>query len=195
MKTSLTVFEVQQQEQQPRLFRFSDSEISIGFGKGCNLPLEPHSENGPELRLLVRSNGTGLLRAIENREIEPVGSEAIVNVNVRIIAATNRDLLEMEKAKQFREDLFHRLNVVPVTVPPLRERLEDIGLLAAHFLEQFCLENGLAEMSFAPDAISQLQRYSWPGNVRELRNVVQRCAASAEAALITGEALKSQLQI
>jgi two-component system response regulator HydG len=136
-----------------------------------------------------------VLRAIENREIEPVGSEAIVNVNVRIIAATNRDLLEMAKAKQFREDLFHRLNVVPVTVPPLRERLEDIGLLAAHFLEQFCLENGLAEMSFAPDAISQLQRYSWPGNVRELRNVVQRCAASAEAALITGEALKSQLQI
>ena len=68
MKTSLTVFEVQQQEQQPRLFRFSDSEISIGFGQGCNLPLEPHSENGPELRLLVRSNGTGLLRAIRAPE-------------------------------------------------------------------------------------------------------------------------------
>ena len=136
-----------------------------------------------------------VLRAIENKEIEPVGCETVVSVDVRIIAATNRDLAEMARAKQFREDLYHRLNVVPVPVPPLRERLEDIAMLAPFFLDQFCAENGLAEMSFAPDAIAQLRRHSWPGNVRELRNVVQRCAASTEEVLITAKTVESHLQV
>jgi two-component system response regulator HydG len=145
-----------------------------------------------EMPLVVQAK---VLRAIENKEIEPVGSEAVVSVDVRIIAATNRDLAEMAKAKQFREDLYHRLNVVPVPVPPLRDRLEDIELLAPFFLDQFCAENGLAEMSFAPDALAQLRRHSWPGNVRELRNVVQRCAASAEGVLITAKTIESHLQL
>jgi len=145
-----------------------------------------------EMPLLVQAK---VLRAIENKEIEPVGSESVVSVDVRIIAATNRDLAEMAKAKQFREDLYHRLNVVPVPVPPLRERLEDIPVLAAFFLDLFCAENGLAEMGFAPDALAQLQRHSWPGNVRELRNVVQRCAASADGDVISAMTVESQLKL
>jgi transcriptional regulator with GAF, ATPase, and Fis domain len=137
-----------------------------------------------EMPLAVQAK---VLRAIENGEIEPVGSDAIIRVKVRIIAATHRDLEEMVRRKEFREDLFYRLNVMSLPIPPLREHLEDLDLLAAHFLESFCVENGLAEMSFAPEALDELKRQAWPGNVRQLRNVVQRCATSAENPLITAE--------
>jgi hypothetical protein len=133
-----------------------------------------------------------LLRAIENGEVEPLGSEKVVSVNVRIIAATHRDLKEMVREKQFRQDLFYRLNVVVVPVPPLRDHPDDIEVLAAHFLAKFCEENGLAEMSFAPEAITELKANPWQGNVRELRNVVQRCAASSDTPFITLEVVRQE---
>ena len=135
-----------------------------------------------------------LLRAIENGEVEPLGSEKVVRINVRIIAATHRDLKQMVQDKQFREDLFYRLNVVVIPVPPLRDHLEDVDALAAHFLERFCVENGLAEMSLAPEALAELKQQSWPGNVRELRNVVQRCAASSESPFITLDVVRQATQ-
>jgi len=103
-----------------------------------------------------------VLRAIENGEIEPVGSDSIIRVKVRIIAATHRDLEEMVRRKEFREDLFYRLNVMLLPIPPLREHLEDLDLLAAHFLESFCAENGLAEMGFALEALAELKSQTWP---------------------------------
>ena len=134
-----------------------------------------------------------VLRAIEDGEIEPVGSDSVIRVKVRIIAATHRNLEEMVRHGEFRQDLFYRLNVMSLRVPPLREHLEDVDLLAARFLELFCAENGLAEMSFAPDALIELKRQVWPGNVRQLRNVIQRCATSAEKPLITAEAVRLQI--
>jgi transcriptional regulator with GAF, ATPase, and Fis domain len=135
-----------------------------------------------------------LLRAIENGEVEPLGSEKVISVNVRILAATHRDLKQMVREKQFREDLFYRLNVVVISVPPLRDHLDDVEAFATHFLERFCAENGLAEMSFAPESIAELQKQPWPGNVRELRNVVQRCAASSETPFITLEVVRQATQ-
>jgi hypothetical protein len=144
-----------------------------------------------EMPLFVQAK---VLRAIENGELEPLGSEKVISVNVRIIAATHRDLKEMVREKQFRQDLFYRLNVVVVPVPPLREHLDDIEELAAHFLQKFCTENGLAEMGFVPEAIAELKKHAWPGNVRELRNVVQRCAASSETPFITLDVVSQQMQ-
>lgn len=135
-----------------------------------------------------------VLRAIENGEIEPVGAEAVVRVKVRIIAATNRDLAEMARKKEFREDLFYRLNVMPIRVPPLREHLDDLEVLAGHFLQKFCAENGQAEMCFAPEAIAELKKHTWPGNVRELRNMVQRCAVNSEPPVIAALEVREQIQ-
>ncbi|GAB4334632.1 MAG: sigma 54-interacting transcriptional regulator [Desulfobulbaceae bacterium] len=115
-----------------------------------------------------------LLRAIQEREIQRVGSDRPITVDVRIIAATNRDLEEDVRQGRFREDLYYRLNVVNLRVPPLRERIEDIPLLAKHFLERFAARNGRAMKGFTPAAMDLLVRYSWPGNVRELENAMER---------------------
>src|SRR5687767_6751350 len=116
-----------------------------------------------------------LLRFLETGEIQKVGSEgAGRNLNVRVIAATNRDLRDMIKLGTFREDLFYRLNVIHILVPPLRERREDIPLLVAEFLEQFLAQNRSSVTSVTPDAMKALTEYSWPGNVRELENVIER---------------------
>ncbi len=117
-----------------------------------------------------------LLRVLENREIEPLGGSGAERVDVRVIAATHRDLKQMIREKVFREDLFHRLNVLTLDIPPLREHAEDIPSLARHFLEAFCMENGLGAMDFDEPALRLLQSHPWPGNVRELRNAIQRCA-------------------
>ncbi|HXG48344.1 MAG TPA: sigma 54-interacting transcriptional regulator [Methylomirabilota bacterium] len=135
-----------------------------------------------------------VLRALENGEIEPLGAERVVRVDVRILAATHRDLASMTREGRFREDLLYRLNVVQLRVPPLREHPEDIGPLAAHFLDRFCADNGLAAMEFAPEAVAELQRHAWPGNVRELRNLVQRCAVLAQGPFIGAETVRAQLR-
>ena len=117
---------------------------------------------------------TKVLRALQENEITRVGSDKPIKVNVRVIAATNKDLQAEIAAHRFREDLFHRLNVIPIHVPNLDERKEDIPLLVSHFDELICGEMGIARKTFAADAIAALQARSWTGNIRELRNVVER---------------------
>jgi two-component system response regulator HydG len=115
-----------------------------------------------------------LLRVLQEREITRVGGNEAVTVDVRVIAATNRDLSEAIAAGRFREDLFYRLNVVAITAPPLRERVEDIPILAQHFLTHFALKNSKPVKGFSPQAMDRLVRYPWPGNVRELMNAIER---------------------
>ena len=117
---------------------------------------------------------TKVLRALQENEITRVGSDKPIKVNVRVLAATNKDLQEEIKAGNFREDLFHRLNVIPVAVPALNDRLEDIPLLVEYFSEQICGEQGIAKKSFDEGAIKALQGKQWTGNIRQLRNVVER---------------------
>ena len=117
---------------------------------------------------------TKLLRALEERRIRPVGSEAEVPVDVRVIAATNRDLRAEVAAGRFRQDLFYRLEVVTLAIPPLRERREDIAELALHFNAQLSARLGLPPLVFTPADLARLSAYAWPGNVRELRNLVER---------------------
>jgi len=114
-----------------------------------------------------------LLRVIQDKEIERLGGEKVIKVDVRIIAATNRDLKSMVEEGKFREDLYYRLNVVPVYVPPLRERREDIPVLIEHFLENFNSKYG-KRVRISPEALEVLMDYDWPGNVRELENTVER---------------------
>lgn len=116
------------------------------------------------------------LRFLETGEIQPVGETHTLNVDVRVIAATNANLQEKISRGEFRKDLYYRLNVVPIEIPPLRERMGDIQLLLQHFMRQFADEHKLPEASFTKAAINRLTAYSWPGNVRELRNVCERLA-------------------
>jgi DNA-binding NtrC family response regulator len=117
---------------------------------------------------------TKVLRALQENEITRVGSDKSIKVNVRVLAATNKNLqAEIEKGN-FREDLFHRLNVIPTHVPALKDRLEDIPLLVQYFTEQICQEQGIATKSFEPQAIEALQQLEWTGNIRQLRNMVER---------------------
>ena len=117
---------------------------------------------------------TKVLRALQESEITRVGSDKAIKVNVRVLAATNKDLQKEIKEGNFREDLFHRLNVIPIHVPALNERIEDIPLLVAHFAEQICGEQGIAVKTFEEGAIKALQDKQWTGNIRQLRNVVER---------------------
>ncbi|MBR2165314.1 MAG: sigma-54-dependent Fis family transcriptional regulator [Paludibacteraceae bacterium] len=117
---------------------------------------------------------TKVLRALQESEITRVGSDKAIKVNVRVLAATNKNLAEEIKAGNFREDLFHRLNVIPIAVPALNDRLEDIPLLVDYFTEQICSEQGIAKKTFEASAIKALQDKEWTGNIRQLRNVVER---------------------
>ena len=117
---------------------------------------------------------TKVLRALQESEITRVGSDKAIKVNVRVLAATNKDLQKEIEAGNFREDLFHRLNVIPIAVPALNDRIEDIPLLVSHFAEQICGEQGIAVKEFEPAAIKALQQIQWTGNIRQLRNVVER---------------------
>jgi two-component system nitrogen regulation response regulator NtrX len=115
-----------------------------------------------------------VLRVLQEQTIEAVGGTARIKLDVRVLAATNKDLKSEIRAGRFREDLYFRLNVIPIFVPPLRERPDDIALLADHFMAEFAREYGRRIKTFEPDAVSVLQGYLWPGNVRELRNVIER---------------------
>ena len=124
---------------------------------------------------------TKVLRALQESEITRVGSDKAIKVNVRVLAATNKDLQKEIAEGNFREDLFHRLNVIPIAVPALNDRIEDIPLLVAHFAEQICGEQGIAVKEFEPQAIKALQSKDWTGNIRQLRNVVERLIILAGA--------------
>jgi two-component system nitrogen regulation response regulator NtrX len=115
-----------------------------------------------------------VLRVLQEQTMEAVGGTSRIKVDVRVLAATNKDLKSEIRAGRFREDLYFRLNVIPVFVPPLRERSDDIALLADHFMAEFAREYGRRIKTFEPGAVFMLQRYQWPGNVRELRNVIER---------------------
>jgi DNA-binding NtrC family response regulator len=130
--------------------------------------LDEVCEMGPRMQGL-------LLRFLETGDIQPVGSErGPSQLDVRIIAATNRDPLELVREKTFREDLYYRLNVIEITIPPLRERREDIPLLFDHFLRLFSAQRGITPPALAPDAVAWITENDWPGNVRQLRNTVER---------------------
>jgi transcriptional regulator with PAS, ATPase and Fis domain len=126
-----------------------------------------------------------LLRVVEERQIERLGSPAGIPVHVRIIAATHRNLEESVATQGFREDLFYRLNVFPIWIPPLRERAEDISALVWHFVDEFSNSLEKPIETIAPESLDLLRRYSWPGNIRELRNVIERAMILARSPRLT----------
>jgi two-component system response regulator PilR (NtrC family) len=128
-----------------------------------------------------------LLRVLEDPEIRPVGGVRPVRVDVRIVAATNRDVAQAIAAKTFREDLFYRLNVISLRIPPLRERREDVPLLVTHFLEKFA--TGGSPKLMSPDVLIALERYGWPGNVRELEHVIERAVTLEPGPVVRVESL------
>jgi len=131
-----------------------------------------------------------LLRVLEERCFERVGGTQAIEVDVRVVTATNKNLREAIAQKQFREDLYFRIAAVPIEIPPLRERGDDVLLLAEHFLEDYRREFGKAGLSFADDARRQLQSYPWPGNVRELQNTIERAAILADSDALDAAALQ-----
>lgn len=125
-----------------------------------------------------------LLRVLQERKIEPVGSTRSISLNVRIITATNKDLREEVKAGRFREDLYYRLQVVPVELPALKVRDNDIMILAKHFMEEACKELGKNSISFTPEVEACLSAYNWPGNIRELENLIERLSILCETSSV-----------
>ena len=134
-----------------------------------------------------------LLRVIQEREFMRLGGTETIKVDVRILAATNDDLRRLVQEAKFREDLFYRLNVISLRLPPLRERREDIPLLLDHFLAKFARENGRTELRFAPEAMKLLMDHNWPGNVRELENAVERAVVLSSGPLLGVDLLPEQI--
>jgi two-component system NtrC family response regulator len=135
-----------------------------------------------------------LLRVIQEREVDKIGSPHPVKVNVRILAASNRNLKNLVDDGDFREDLYYRLSVVTIEVPPLRERRDDVPLLTRHFLTQYASRYGIPGLSVPEDAMDKMVQYNWPGNVRELQNVIERLALMAKDNLIHVEALPEEIR-
>ena len=130
-----------------------------------------------------------MVEVLQQGEVQRGGSDTPIHVSVRVIAATNRNLREEVDQRRFREDLYFRLNVITIEVPPLRARAEDIPLLAAHFLQRYAERNRKTIKGFAPQALDAMLRYPWPGNVRELENAVERAVILCTGDLITGREL------
>lgn len=130
-----------------------------------------------------------LLRVLQEKKLQRVGGNKLIDVDIRIVTATNKNLSQMVKEGAFREDLYYRLNVIPVTVPPLRQRMQDIPVLADYFLKKFNLQLG-KELSFTKEAVDHLCKYDWPGNVRELQNILERTVILASGPEIEIEDLK-----
>ncbi|MGD9807060.1 MAG: sigma-54 interaction domain-containing protein [Deferribacterales bacterium] len=149
-----------------------------------------------EVAELPLASQAKLLRALQFGEIERLGSGQTINVNTRIIAATNKDLAKMVKNGEFREDLFWRLNVVPIHIPPLRERREDIPLLAEHIIDKLCCKLGLRHQPYIPDEkMMKLMEYNWPGNVRELENLIERELVTQAGSDMSFESISSSLTL
>jgi NtrC-family two-component system response regulator AlgB len=157
-----------------------DKPGKVESADGGTLFLDEVGELSPSLQ-------AKLLRFLQSREFERVGDTKVRTVDARVIAATNRNLEEMVHECLFRQDLYFRLNVVELSIPPLRQRLDDIPVLADHFLDHFRNMHGRDVRGFAPSVISQLTRYPWPGNVRELANVIERAVAMASGPQLTPE--------
>ncbi len=148
------------------------------LAQGGTLFLDEVGELDPSLQVK-------LLRILQEREFERVGGIKTIRVDVRILAATNKDLEKVMKEGKFREDLFYRLNVIPLHLPPLRQRVEDIGLLTNHFVQEFAQKRKREPFTFSPDAMYCLLKYSWPGNVRELENLIERLTILVSSQVVT----------
>jgi two-component system response regulator PilR (NtrC family) len=142
----------------------------IESAHGGTLFLDEIGETSPTMQVK-------LLRVLQERRVRPLGGSIDIPIDVRLIASTNRDLKRMVAAGQFREDFYYRISVIPIHVPPLRERLDDIGPLARHFLRKFGLQMGKGVLDFDRDILGVLERYPWPGNIRELENAVEHAVA------------------
>lgn len=154
---------------------------------GGTLFLDEVGELTPELQVK-------LLRVLQERRFERVGGSEEIEVDIRIVAATNKDLMPLVQAGTFREDLYYRLNVVHIPIPPLRERREDIPLLVAHFAEKAAKENGIPPKTFSTEALNHLSGYEWPGNIRQLQNVVERRLVLVPGDVITLEDLPAEIR-
>jgi transcriptional regulator with PAS, ATPase and Fis domain len=155
---------------------------------GGTLFLDEISEIEPSIQVK-------LLRVLEERKFERVGGQETLEADIRLIAATNKNLEEMVAKKQFREDLFYRLNVVAISLPPLRERKEDIPILAQHFLKEYAKENEKNIEGITPEAMNLLINYSWHGNVRELKNVIERMVVLARTTKLTVKDLPPSIRV
>ncbi|MCP9468865.1 MAG: sigma-54 dependent transcriptional regulator [Nitrospira sp.] len=147
-----------------------------------------------EIGELSLKSQVDFLRVLETKEFRRLGGTKVVRVDTRIIAATNRNLEEAVKQGEFREDLFYRLNVVPIKLPPLRERAEDIPLLIETFLPEFCAQHNRAPKAIALEAMRLLRLYSWPGNIRQLRNLLERLVITVRESTIGPEHLPEEIQ-
>ncbi len=132
-----------------------------------------------------------VLRVIETQVFQRVGGSKNIKVDVRLIAATNKDIAEEVRKGNFREDLYFRLNVIPLTLPTLRERLEDIPQLTHYLIESFAFENGMRPKKIAPDALKLFQNYDWPGNIRELKNIVERLIIMVPSPIVTSKDIEA----
>ena len=150
--------------------------------EGGSLFLDEVSEMSPAMQVK-------LLRVLQERELTRVGGAEVIKINVRLIAASNKDLKKEMERGRFREDLFYRLNVVGLNVPPLRERKEDIPILAQHFLQQFVAQNSKKIKGFTPQAMEKLLKYSWPGNIRELMNAIESAVVLSRKEYLDAEDL------
>jgi two-component system, NtrC family, response regulator AtoC len=138
-----------------------------------------------EIATISQAVQAKLLRVLQDREFEPLGAERTQHVDVRVIAATNRDLRQMVADGRFQEDLYYRLNVIPITLPPLRDRREDVPLLVDHFVRRFSASMGKPQLEVDPAVLDELTRYDWPGNVRELENTIERAVVLATGPRLT----------
>ena len=154
---------------------------------GGTLFLDEVGETSPPMQVK-------LLRALQERRIRPVGGTEEIEVDVRVIAATNAPLETLVEQKRFREDLYYRLQVIPIRTPPLRERREDIPLLAQHFLERFAREMGKRVVKVSEEAMRELQAFEWPGNVRQLENVIERAVAFETTEAVMPERLPESVR-
>lgn len=147
-----------------------------------------------EIGLMTPATQAKMLRILQEREFERVGGNELVKVDVRVISATNKDLEEAVRTNEFREDLFYRISVFPIKLPPLRDRREDIPLLAAHFIDKFARQESKEIEGVAPDALELLMAYNWPGNVRELENAIERAVVLASTREITPKDLPNTVR-
>jgi two-component system NtrC family response regulator len=154
---------------------------------GGTLFLDEIGELPPELQVK-------LLRVLQERKFERVGGSEEIEVDIRVVAATNKDLQREVEADRFREDLYYRLNVVYLVLPPLRERREDIPLLLAHFIDKAAADNNLPRKTFSPEALELLSGYEWPGNIRQLENIVERCMIMARGDTVTVDDLPPEVK-
>jgi two-component system nitrogen regulation response regulator NtrX len=148
-----------------------------------------------EIGDLHEASQAKLLRILQDGELQRVGGERSIRVATRVVAATNRQLDELVANARFRQDLYYRLSVVPIRVPPLRERLQDVAELVPYFLSEFCARNNFRARTIDPDVVPQLERYAWPGNVRELKNVVERMAILTPGDRITAESIPVEVRL